>query len=300
MVAEASVVSAGASVPRWEDDPVLTVEHLTMRFGGLLAVRDLSFSVGRGDITALIGPNGAGKTTVFNCVTGFYKPTEGRIAMRHGPGKQEALVEEVTASGLRWKKEGNQGVFLLERMPDYEISHRAGVARTFQNIRLCPNLTVRQNIAIAYTTAQRHRRERLGGLTIERLMDQLGIAQSAEYKASELAYGTQRRVEIARALALAPDFLLLDEPTAGMIEGETQELVSAIMEIRDWMGCGVIVIDHDLSFITNLCERIYVLDMGRLVASGPPSVLRDDPKVAEIYLGRKARRQAAAPSSTAT
>src|SRR5690606_16802552 len=116
---EASVVSAGASVPRWEDDPVLTVEHLTMRFGGLLAVRDLSFSVGRGDITALIGPNGAGKTTVFNCVTGFYKPTEGRIAMRHGPGKQEALVEEVTASGLRWNKEGNQGVFLLERMPDY-------------------------------------------------------------------------------------------------------------------------------------------------------------------------------------
>src|SRR5690606_41664957 len=108
-MAEPTTMPAAAAILNWEADPVLTVEHLTMRFGGLLAVRDLSFSVGRGDITALIGPNGAGKTTVFNCVTGFYKPTEGRIAMRHGPGKQEALVEEATASGLRWKKEGNEG-----------------------------------------------------------------------------------------------------------------------------------------------------------------------------------------------
>ena len=123
-------------------------------------------------------------------------------------------------------------------------------------------------------------------------MEQWGVAEFSDRKASELAYGTQRRVEIARALALAPDFLLLDEPTAGMVEGESKDLVEAIMSIREWKGCGVIVIDHDLSFITSVCERIYVLDMGSLVASGPPTVLRDDPKVAEIYLGRKARRRA--------
>ena len=115
--------------PRWEVDPVLTVEHLSMRFGGLVAVGDLSFNVGHGDITALIGPNGAGKTTVFNCVTGFYKPTEGRIVMRHGPGRQQEAVDEVTASGMRYKAANDGSVFLLERMPDFEISKRAKVAR---------------------------------------------------------------------------------------------------------------------------------------------------------------------------
>lgn len=253
----------------------LVASGVSKRFQGVAAVSDVSLECASGEIVGLIGPNGAGKTTLLNLISSLLRVDTGTIT--------------------------------LDGQPVHNIGPRrialAGVARTFQNIRLCPNLTVRQNIAIAYTTARRHRRERLAELTIERLMEQLGIAQFAGHKASELAYGTQRRVEIARALALAPDFLLLDEPTAGMIEGETQELVAAIMEIRDWMGCGVIVIDHDLSFITNLCERIYVLDMGRLVASGPPSVLRDDPKVAEIYLGRKARRQAgqaAAESSTAT
>src|SRR5690606_9122269 len=134
---------------RWDIDPVLTVEHLTMRFGGLVAIGDLSFNVGRGDITALIGPNGAGKTTVFNCVTGFYKPTEGRIVMRHGPGRQQEAVDAITASGLRYQAANDGSVFLLERMPDFEISKKAKVARTFQNIRLFGGMTVLENLLVA-------------------------------------------------------------------------------------------------------------------------------------------------------
>src|SRR5690606_17903198 len=151
MTSEQVAGMAGAKARRrnWESDPVLTVEHLTMRFGGLVAVNDLSFQVGRGDITALIGPNGAGKTTVFNCVTGFYKPTEGRIVMRHGPGRMEKLVDELTQSGLQWRADGECAAFLLERMPEYDISYRARVARTFQNIRLFGGMTVLENLLVA-------------------------------------------------------------------------------------------------------------------------------------------------------
>jgi branched-chain amino acid transport system ATP-binding protein len=244
--------------------PLLEVEGLAKAFAGVLALHDYALRLEPLVIHGVIGPNGAGKTTLFNLLTGFLVPTAGRIRL--------------------------QGRDITGR-PAAEIA-RLGIARTFQNIRLFANLTVRQNIEVAFTTARRHRASALGSVTIERLMEQWGVAEFADRKASELSYGTQRRVEIARALALAPDFLLLDEPTAGMVEGESQDLVKAIMAIREWKGCGVIVIDHDLSFITSVCERIYVLDMGSLVASGPPTVLRDDPKVAEIYLGRKARRRA--------
>lgn len=154
MVSESqSAATAAAPMPgaprNWDANPVLTVEHLTMRFGGLVAVNDLSFNVGRGDITALIGPNGAGKTTVFNCVTGFYKPTEGRTVMRHGEGLLQEMVEEVTAGGLRSTRDGDKAVFLLERMPDFEISQYAKVARTFQNIRLFGGMTLLENLMVA-------------------------------------------------------------------------------------------------------------------------------------------------------
>ncbi len=242
----------------------LAVSGISKRFGGVTAVNEVSLECSSGEIVGLIGPNGAGKTTLLNMISSLLKVDSGTV----------------TLDGVPVQNIGPRRMAL------------AGVARTFQNIRLCPNLTVRQNIMVAFVTAQRHRRDRLGTMTIEQLMQQIGISHQAEKKVSELAYGTQRRVEIARALALAPEFLLLDEPTAGMIEEETQELIDALKDIRDWMGCGVIVIDHDLSFISSVCKRIYVVDMGRLVASGPPSVLRDDPKVAEIYLGRKARDRA--------
>ncbi|MEP9374395.1 ABC transporter ATP-binding protein [Mesorhizobium sp. KR1-2] len=241
----------------------LLVSDVSKRFEGVAAVSGVSLACNAGEIVGLIGPNGAGKTTLLNMISSLLTVDTGSIT--------------------------------LDGRPVHNIGPRrtaiAGIARTFQNIRLFSNLTVRQNIEVAFTTARQHRASALGALTIERLMDQLGITNFSGRKASELAYGTQRRVEIARALALAPNFLLLDEPTAGMVEGESQELVGAIMSIREWMGCGVIVIDHDLSFITSVCERVYVLDMGQLVAAGPPTVLRDDPKVAEIYLGRKARQR---------
>ncbi len=249
----------------------LVVSDISKRFEGVAAVSDVSLACKSGEIVGLIGPNGAGKTTLLNMISSLLNVDSGTIR--------------------------------LDGRPVHNIGPRhtaiAGIARTFQNIRLFANLTVRQNIEVAFTTARRHRAAALGTLTVERLMDQLGVREFADRKANELAYGTQRRVEIARALALAPNFLLLDEPTAGMVEGESQDLVGAIMSIRGWMGCGVIVIDHDLSFITSVCERVYVLDMGRLVASGPPSVLRDDPKVAEIYLGRKARQHSGKPAGAA-
>ena len=147
-VAEKVAVPAGAAA-NWDRDPILTVENLTMRFGGLVAIDNLSFNVGRGDITALIGPNGAGKTTVFNCVTGFYKPTEGRIVMRHGPGLQAERVEAVTAGDHKWGRSDEGAVFLLERMPDFEISKHAKVARTFQNIRLFGGMTILENLLVA-------------------------------------------------------------------------------------------------------------------------------------------------------
>ena len=241
----------------------LRVSDVSKRFEGVTAVNSVSLDCSAGEIVGLIGPNGAGKTTLLNMISSLLDVDAG----------------EITIDGRAVHNIGPRRTAI------------GGIARTFQNIRLFANLTVRQNIEVAFTTARRHRASALGSVTIERLMEQWGVAEYADRKASELSYGTQRRVEIARALALAPDFLLLDEPTAGLVEGESQDLVKAIMAIREWKGCGVIVIDHDLSFITSVCERIYVLDMGSLVASGPPSVLRDDPKVAEIYLGRKARRR---------
>ena len=247
----------------------LVVSGASKHFQGVTAVNNVSLECSSGEIVGLIGPNGAGKTTLLNMISSLLTVDSGTITL------------------------GGEAV---HNIGPRRIA-RSGVARTFQNIRLCPNLTVRQNIAVAYTTAQRYRHQQLASLTIDQLLDQLGIADTAEHKATELAYGTQRRVEIARALALAPEFLLLDEPTAGMIESETRELVTAIMEIRQRTGCGIIVIDHDLAFISSVCERVYVLDMGQLVASGTPNVLRDDPKVAEIYLGRKARRQTTTDAS---
>ena len=285
---------------RWSADPVLRVEHLTMRFGGLTAVNDLSFDVGRGDITALIGPNGAGKTTVFNCVTGFYKPTEGRIALRRTPGIQDAAIEDLTRGG-RQASTSNGDIFLLERMADFRISERAGVARTFQNIRLFGGMTVFENLLVA----QHNRLMRASGFTIAGLfglpgyrrakeeaqdlaidwMRRTALIDRADDPAADLSYGDQRRLEIARAMCTKPALLCLDEPAAGLNPRESAELNMLLRSIRDLDGVSLLLIEHDMGVVMEISDHIVVLDYGRKISDGDAASVRADPKVVAAYLG---------------
>ena len=285
---------AGAS---WSDDPILTVEHLTMRFGGLIAINDLSFNVGRGEITALIGPNGAGKTTVFNCVTGFYKPTEGRIAMRHGPGRQSETVEAVTAGGKRWREESGGSVFLLERMPDHEISQRARVARTFQNIRLFSGMTVLENLLVAqHNPLMLASGYSIGGIlglpsyrrAIEKAvhwLEQVRLVDRADDPAGDLPYGAQRRLEIARAMCIEPQLLCLDEPAAGLNPRESADLNELLQFIRAEHGTSVLLIEHDMGVVMEISDHIVVLDYGVKISDGDADFVRTDPSVIAAYLG---------------
>jgi branched-chain amino acid transport system ATP-binding protein len=285
----------------WDDDPVLTVEHLTMRFGGLVAVGDLSFSVGRGDITALIGPNGAGKTTVFNCVTGFYKPTEGRIVMRGGHGVGAETIARLTASGRQWTKETGDAAFLLERMPDHVIAHKAGVARTFQNIRLFGGMTLLENllvaqhnrlmVASAYTIGgilgmPGYRRARAAA--VDRAvywLERIGLLDRADDPAADLPYGAQRRLEIARAMCTGPRLLCLDEPAAGLNARESAELNALLQFIRAEHGTSIFLIEHDMGVVMEISDHIIVLDYGVKISDGPSDFVRRDPRVIAAYLG---------------
>ena len=300
-MSEAAMSEAAADIARWDADPILTVEHLTMRFGGLLAVNDLSFNVGRGDITALIGPNGAGKTTVFNCVTGFYKPTEGRIAMRHGAGFQREAVEAVTAGGNRYRTAGDNAVFLLERMPDFEISKKAKVARTFQNIRLFGGMTVLENLLVAqhnplmvasgFTLAgifglpgyRRAQRESIDKAVY--WMEQVKLIERADDPAGDLPYGAQRRLEIARAMCTDPKLLCLDEPAAGLNPRESAELNQLLKFIRDTHGTSVLLIEHDMGVVMEISDHVVVLDYGVKISDGDPGYVKSDPRVIAAYLG---------------
>ncbi|MEX0954232.1 MAG: ABC transporter ATP-binding protein [Rhizobiaceae bacterium] len=289
-----------AAEERWEDDPILTVEHLTMRFGGLVAVDDLSFNVGRGDITALIGPNGAGKTTVFNCVTGFYRPTEGRIVMRHGPGRQQEAVDAVTASGLRWRIGEDGSVFLLERMPDFEIAKKARVARTFQNIRLFGGMTVLENLLIAqHNPLMIASGFTLGGIlglpgyrkaeseAIDKAvywLEHTRLIDRADDPAGDLPYGAQRRLEIARAMCTDPHLLCLDEPAAGLNPRETTELNELLQFIRG-TGASVLLIEHDMGVVMEISDHIVVLDYGVKISDGSADFVKTDARVIAAYLG---------------
>jgi branched-chain amino acid transport system ATP-binding protein len=288
---------------RWDTEPILTVEHLTMRFGGLIAINDLSFNVGRGDITALIGPNGAGKTTVFNCVTGFYKPTEGRIVMRHG--HTGAAIEETTAaitrSGGQMAATDNGAVFLLERMPDFVIAKRAKVARTFQNIRLFSGMTVLENLLVAqhnplmlasaFTIGgifnmpnYHHARQR----AIEKAaywLDRIRLTDRADDPAADLPYGAQRRLEIARAMCTEPHLLCLDEPAAGLNPRETAELNALLEFIRTEHDTSVLLIEHDMGVVMEISDHIVVLDYGEKISDGSAEFVRTDPSVIAAYLG---------------
>ena len=230
------------------DEMLLRVEHLTMRFGGLVAVDDLSFDAREGEITALIGPNGAGKTTVFNCITGFYKPTEGRLALRHGAASAWDGLETLTDSGKRRLLGTDGALHLLERMPDYLVAQQARVARTFRNIRLFPGMTVLENLLVA----QHNRLMLASGYTFAGLfrvpsyraamrdaidkastwLDRVGLLARADDPAGDLPYGAQRRLEIARAMCTEPVLLCLDEPAAGLNPRESAELNALLRSIK--------------------------------------------------------------------
>lgn len=263
------------------DDAILRVEHLTMRFGGLIAVNDISFVARRRQITAIIGPNGAGKTTVFNCLTGFYKPSVGRLTLHH-PTK---------------------GPMLLERMDGFRIPQRAGVARTFQNVRLFNGMSVLENLIVAQHNAlMRASMFSIGGLLglrryrdaerdamarARHWLERIGLTDQADRDAGNLAYGDQRRLEIARAMCLRPVLLCLDEPAAGLNPRETADLNRLLSAIRDEFGIGLLLIEHDMNVVMGISDHIIVLDYGRLIADGPPHAIRNDPAVIRAYLGEE-------------
>ncbi|MFO7275149.1 MAG: ABC transporter ATP-binding protein [Bacillota bacterium] len=254
-------------------EPILRLDRVGIRFGGLKAVDGLTLSVEKGALIGLIGPNGAGKTTVFNLLTGVYTPTEGTISF-----------EGERINGLK-----------------PHVLARRGIARTFQNIRLFQNLSVLDNVRIAFQINTRHTvlhsilrlpafyaEERRMWEESMALLELTGLARYKDEMAKNLPYGLQRRLEIARALALRPKLLLLDEPAAGMNPQESRDLMTLIADIRKRFGLTVILIEHDMSVVMGISERIYVLDHGVLIAEGTPEEIRNNPRVIEAYLGEEA------------
>ncbi len=278
---------SGAQEYRSANRPLLTVEHLTMRFGGLVAVDDVSFTAFDREITAIIGPNGAGKTTVFNCLTGFYKPTVGRITLHREDGEM-----------------------YLEQMEGFRIAAKGGVARTFQNIRLFPHMTVLENLMIA----QHNPLMRASGFTVLGLfgfssykiaekaavdrarywLDKIGLLEKADDEAGSLPYGDQRRLEIARAMCIDPVVLCLDEPAAGLNPRESADLNDLLKFIRDEHNIGVLLIEHDMSVVMGISDHIVVLDYGKKISDGTPEFVRNDPAVIRAYLGEEDEEETAA------
>lgn len=273
-------------------DNILQVQDITMQFGGVVAVNNLSLNVGRGEIVALIGPNGAGKTTAFNVITGVYEPTNGRVSFNG-----ETIFENFPQGKMAKEYKGeNQGVYTNKMTKTPDQITRLGIARTFQNIRLFSQLTVFENVLIAKhmrakqnifsaTFRLNHKEEKR---MREEAMELLEIQNMAHLKddiAGSLPYGIQRRLEIARALATDPQLLLLDEPAAGMNPQETLELTDFIAEIKERYNLSVFMIEHHMDLVMGISDRVYVLDFGKLIAQGTPDEVGNDPRVIDAYLG---------------
>ncbi len=269
--------TAAAIVP---DGPLLEVEHLTMSFGGLVAIDDVSFEAADCQISSIIGPNGAGKTTVFNCLTGFYQPSVGRLTLHHA-----------------------ENPFFLERLEGYRIAQEARVARTFQNIRLFAQMTVLENLVVA----QHNTLMRASGLSVFGLLgmaryrdaehqaidkarywlDRVGLTAQADIEAGNLPYGDQRRLEVIRAMCTDPVLLCLDEPAAGLNPRESADLNELLVFIRDEHRIGLLLIEHDMSVVMEISDHIIVLDYGRKISDGSPEMVRNDPNVIRAYLGEE-------------
>lgn len=271
---------------------VLSMHHITMQFGGVVAVNDLSLKVDEGEIVALIGPNGAGKTTAFNCVTGIYEPTNGKVVFNN---------ETILASSPKGKMKklylGEYAPFSIKPVANTpDMITAKGIARTFQNIRLFHNLTVFDNVLIAKhmrakqnvfsaTLRLNHKEEARMRKEALELLDMQGLLQYKDDIAKSLPYGLQRRLEIARALATSPKLLLLDEPAAGMNPQETEELTEFIKQIRDDYNLTIFMIEHHMDLVMQISDRIYVLDFGKLIADGTPEEIQNNEHVIDAYLG---------------
>lgn len=294
---------------------ILSVENITMQFGGVVAVNNLSLHIPEGQIVALIGPNGAGKTTAFNCITGVYEPTNGLVKFldepmvrNHPTGKMKKLYKG--ENPLLYTSQYNPGDETKEQMllrdplartgkilsPTPDKITQLGIARTFQNIRLWKSMTVFENVLVAkHMRAKQNvfsatfrgnakEEKRMRDETMALLAEQ-GLEKYKDDIATSLPYGIQRRLEIARALATDPKLLLLDEPAAGMNPNETEELMETIEVVRKRFGVTILLIEHDMKLVSGICEYLYVLNFGRLLAEGTPKEVLSNPEVVKAYLG---------------